>query len=460
METNEIEIKKPSPTVLILRLGSAAAAAFIFVMYVLKHAAEYKPVHFILPFVSLALFTAILLISMPKLVAIFSGKADAGTGEKADRRKLFQIMLAALGVHLFTMILGVLICSSLNPSLDAKTLWNYAWMKQNTDAGHYLSIAENWYVREGDNRLLIVFFPMLPVLIKAFNLVFHNSFVSAQVINAIATVGASGMTYLTLTDVLGERRSRAAAFIAILLPGAIFMNSPMSEPLFLLFTISAFYFMQKKRFLLSGIFVALSGFTRSLGVISAVPLALVGLNELIALIKAKKNWGKTLALLLLGLAVSTFGTLGYLFINYSIHGDPFKFLEYQWSNWYQRSCPFFDTPRYVFSYAVSAFKSGDSTFRALWLPQLIAIFGSLVLMIRASRKLPASYTVYFLCYYAVSIGCTWLLSSVRYLSAAVPLIAAFGLICDKKWKTAIVFVLLAAVYVIYTIMYMKGFGVY
>ena len=77
-----------------------------------------------------------------------------------------------------------------------------------------------------------------------------------------------------------------------------------------------------------------------------------------------------------------------------------------------------------------------------------------------ARKLPASYTAYFLCYFAVSVGCTWLLSSVRYLSAAFPIIAALGIACSNRLKTALLTLLLAAVYIIYTIMYMQRIGIY
>ena len=334
-------------------------------------------------------------------------------------------------------------------------------MKSNTDARHYINIAENWYQKEGNDKLLIVFFPMLPVLIRGFNFITKDSYLSGQMINLIATVLGSGMVYLTLREVLGEKRSVASAFIALLVPGAIFFNSPMSEPLFLLFTFSAFFFMQRKRYVLSGVFVALSGFTRSLGVLAAIPLALVGLNELIGLIREKKPWSKRLAALIAGGLISVLGTLGYLYINYSVHGDPFKFFEFQWSNWHQKACPFYDTVRYIVDpYLISSAAEGSESFYSLWLPQVIAIFGSLILMLTRSKKLPAAYTVYFLCYFAVAIGCTWLLSAVRYLSLAVPLIAALGLICDKKWKTAVVFSLLVPAYAVYTWLYMRGLGIY
>lgn len=439
----------------------AAAAGGVFVLYALKHRPAYGVNDLILPALCLALFAAVLAAALPRLIRLLSGN-DEFADEPAGMpwKKLLFIALGALVLHFAMMLLGVFIYGKLNPNHVPQYVWRNAWMKSNTDARHYIHIAENWYAREGDDKLLIVFFPMLPVLIRGFNLLTHDSFVSALIINAVSTVLASCMAFLTLRGVLGEKRSTAAAFIALLLPGAIFMNSPMSEPLFMLFAFSAFYFMQRKRFIPAGVFTALAGFTRSLGVLCAVPLALIGVSHIVGLIRSKKKWGGPALCLVIGGVISCLGTLAYLYINYSIHGDPLKFFEFQLSNWHQQASPFFDTPRYVLSYGLKALESGDTGFFSLWLPQLIAIFGSLLIMLFSARKLPASYTVYFLCYYAVAIGCTWLLSAVRYLSAAVPLIAAFGLFCDKKRKTIPLFVLLIAVYAVYMVLYMKRYGVY
>ena len=445
--------------VLSVLIGAAAIGVFVF--YAVKHSPQYSAFDLILPAVCLAMFAAVLILAVPRITKLLSGTDEfPNEPAKIPRGTFIIIFLGALALHALTFAIGVLIFSRLNPAFRGTYLWRTAWMKLNTDAGHYITIAENWYVAEGNDKLLIVFFPMLPALIRTLNALTHDSFASAQIINAAATALSSCMAFLTLRGVLGEARSKAAAFIAILLPGAIFMNSPMSEPLFLLFSLSAFYKMQRKRFIPAGIFTALAGFTRSLGVLCAVPLAMIGIGHIVGLIRRKEKWAKPAICLIAGLIISTFGTLGYLYINYALHGDPLKFFEFQLSNWHQQASPFFDTVRYVLKYGLTALDKSEPNFYALWLPQLIAIFGSLEIMIFRARKLPASYTVYFLCYFAVAIGCTWLLSAVRYLSAAVPLIAAFACFCDKKHKTIPLFVILAVVYILYTYLYMQRFGVY
>ena len=455
------ERKKPSLT-LILSIAAGIVALAVFIVYCVKNRSFYPWYDFIPPFMALLLFAMALVSAMPKIVLLFSGADEfPAVTRKKPWRTFMLVVLGALALHIVLLFIGLFVYSRINPTTQFKYVWEWAWMKPNTDAQHYINIAENWYRKEGNDRLLIVFFPMLPVLIRGFNLITANSYASATIINALATALGAGMVYLTLREVLDEKRGVCGAFIALLLPGAIFMNSPMSEPLFLLFTFTAFYFMQKKRFILSGLFVALSGFTRSLGAIAAVPLFLIGLNEIIGLIKEKKPWGTSALKLAIGLVISTFGSLGYLFINWSIHGDPFKFLEYQWGNWYQKACPFYDTTRYMLDpYLINSIRDTDETLWAMWIPQFIAVFGSLMLMILKGRKLPASYTVYYLCYFAVAVGCTWLLSSVRYLSLALPMIAAFALMCDKKWKTAVLFTALSGVYVLYTYFYMMRWAVY
>lgn len=117
--------------------------------------------------------------------------------------------------------------------------------KVNTDAPHYCSIAENWYASTGEDRLLIVFFPMLPLLMRGLNLLTHNSFVSAQIINTLASCSAAGVLYLTLRPLLGEKGTPCALHL-VDAARLDFLNSGMTEPLFMLFTVLCFYALQKR----------------------------------------------------------------------------------------------------------------------------------------------------------------------------------------------------------------------
>lgn len=463
----ETAAKGRKTAILVLRLAALAAAAGVFTAYAFKNAAGLDAADLAMPLAALICFTFVFIAAAPNIVRAVTGEERPSFAEEEPKGRwgtFALICLCALALHVVTGLAGAFLYRGLGDFIsrdaDIVSAWRASWMKLNTDAGHYLNIAENWYVKEGNDRLLIVFLPMFPVLIRGLNSIVHDSFISAQIINAAATALASGMTYITLIPAIGEKRSKAAAFIALLLPGAIFMNSPMTEPLFMLFSVCAFFFMQKRRWIAAGIFTAFAGFTRSLGVLLAVPLAFMGLCELIRLIRAKQGVRGTLIRLVTGLVISVLGTLAYLAINYQIHGEALKFFEFQWSNWHQKACPFFDTPRYILDRAIQSVPVNMGTFCSLWLPELIAIFGSLAIMGAAAKRLPAAYVIYFLCYYAVAIGCTWLLSAVRYLCAALPLIAAVALPCSKPRRTAVVFAVLIPLYAAYMLMYMERLGIY
>ena len=447
-----------------LRIATIIAANAVFIGYVIKNYGKYPWHAFILPMLAIFGFAAVIFVAAPRFAALFTGGDDfipaAPDKPKRVKRTFWAVCLTTLVLHALTYLVGVLIYTYVKNGSFLPVpaqYWQNAWMKSNTDAGHYINIAENWYQATGKDDVLLVFFPMLPVCIRLANFVFHNSFLSAQLINGAAVTLSSGIIYLTLLPVIGNRSSRRAAILSILLPGAIFLNSPMTEPLFILFTACGFYFLGKRKYLAAGIFTALAGFTRSLGVILAIPIALVGIGQFISFLKKKDKFPW---LLIPGLIVSVLGTLGYLYINYKLHGDPLKFFEFQKSNWHQEACPFYDTVRYMFNYFSDSFHNNKSNFISLWLPAYIAIFGSLGLMVSKAKKLPASYTAYFLVYFAVAIGCTWLLSSVRYLTAAFPIIAALGLSCRTRLKTAIIFPVSIVLYILYTVMYMQRLAVY
>ena len=166
---------------------------------------------------------------------------------------------------------------------------------------------------------------MLPLLMRGLNLLTHNSFVSAQIINTLASCSAAGVLYLTLRPLLGEKKARLAPFIWLMLPGSIFLNSGMTEPLFMLFTVLCFYALQKKKYLAAGIAAACAGFTRSPGVLLAVPLAIEGIGYCVRRARNGKKFGSAIAEIVLSLVISTFGTLAYLYINKVVAGDWFMF---------------------------------------------------------------------------------------------------------------------------------------
>lgn len=451
----------------ISRYSIIAAAVILFALYCIKNIGT------VLTFANginaalcLILFTLVLLIAMPKLVRTLAGKQTMYFQKKTDAKRFLCICLIALAIHLFIMLIGAFMYQLVTGYAggDFGDLLQRAWMKENIDAQHYIKIAENGYSPEipgSIDHLLIVFFPMFPLMIRLFNLITANSFLSAQLINAIAVSLSAGVLYLTFRRIMDEKRALLSSLIFMIVPGAIFLNSPMTEPLFVLFSACCFYFMQDKKFILAGIFAALAGFTRSLGVLLAVAIAVEGISSIVRAHRNGEPIKKRILVLLAALLISTLGTLAYLGINYSVYGDSLRFMYYQKSHWSQSFSLFFDTPRYYVDYIDSNIANNTyHTTLSIFMPGLIAIFGSLAIALRSAKKLPASYTVYFLCYFAVAVGCTWLLSATRYLASAIPLFAGIGLECKGKTKTALIIAGLFLLMLGYMYMFMRRMDIY
>lgn len=103
----------------------------------------------------------------------------------------------------------------------------------------------------------------------------------------------------------------------------------------------------------------------------------------------------------------------------------------------------FGTAAYQTENAISAASNSTALLWGLWLPNLLAQLLSLAVMILAAKRMRASYTAYFIAYFVVTMGATWLLSAPRYLAAMISLPAAMSALTENA-RTERVLVLLSA----------------
>lgn len=319
----------------------------------------------------------------------------------------------------------------------------------NIDSGNYLNIAEKWYYLGSDvpdERL--VFFPGYPVMIMLFWLVTGNSMIAACAVAALFYALSGCMLYkLMLIDFRHEDAVKAVKYAAIL-PSAIFFAMPMSESLFFFLSITSYYLVRKDRWAAGGLVGAAAAFTRSLGVLVFAPIFFEILET--------KNWKKLLPAFIVPL-----GTAAYLLINYSVSGDFFKFMQYEKEYWGQQMGFFFDTTAYQTDTALAGLTQGwlkESL--GCWFPNVVFCFVSLIVMIAASKKLRPSYLVWFICYYAMAIGATKLISAPRYLAVSVPLYAALVEISKKKSYDIILTALCSAGWIYYLYAFSKLWSVF
>jgi Gpi18-like mannosyltransferase len=343
------------------------------------------------------------------------------------------------------------------------------WSKCGIDSPSYLGIAENWYVTEGDPMYHIVFFPFYPIVIKLFSFVFKDYFVSALIVSIASSIGMAITGYELVRREYSNKTAKYFVIATFLLMGSFFYTAAMTESLFMFLCLLCLYFTKKRNFAAAGIFGALAAFTRSPGLLLMVPVGIEYVKMLIEKVKYKAgySYAKLIVSALFVLFISS-GLLVYLYINYKVWGNPLQFSIFQREHWGQKMGYFVRTIAMIsgnFCGKVAELNSSSAiwdykTAFALWLPELIAIFGGLGAIAYVRRKINAKYLCYFLVYFMFTIGATWLLSAPRYLMASAVLPLGLALILSTKKHKTVVIGVMAVLNIAYLILFAWSSPIY
>lgn len=337
------------------------------------------------------------------------------------------------------------------------------WNQLGTDSQHYLNIAENGYVSVGDDRLLIVFFPLYPALVRVFSYLFHNYLASGLFVSNVCWVFAAYLFYeLALLDTDRKSALRALKYLCIL-PASFLFSAPMSDSLFLLLSVACVYTARKRLYPIAGVIGCFAAFTRMPGILLAVPVCFELVGEIIRGGPAHRNdanWKWRMTANALSLLLIPIGLLAYLYVNYRVTGNALMFLIYQREQWHQQLGWFFSSAATIVNNATTAFTGNTQMLWGLWIPNILYLFGALGLVAAAQNKLRASNVAYFLVYYAICMGATWLLSAPRYLTAAYPLALALGALTKKKWADRLATIICLVFFLFYLYAFVDQWYVY
>lgn len=342
---------------------------------------------------------------------------------------------------------------------DSLGLWN----QLGTDSQHYLNIAENGYVSVGDDRLLIVFFPLYPALVRLLNYVFGDYLTSGLFVSNVCWVFAAYLFYdLALMDTDRKGALRALKYLCIL-PASFLFSAPMSDSLFLLLSVACVYAARKRLYPLAGVIGCFAAFTRMPGVLLVVPVCFELVGEIVREYPLRSNdarWRWRMTAAALSLLLIPAGLLAYLYVNDRVTGNALMFLIYQREQWHQQLGWFFSSTATVVDNATTAFSGNTQMLWGLWIPNILYLFASLGIVAAAQNKLRASNVAYFIAYYAVCMGATWLLSAPRYLTAAYPLALALGALTKKKWADRLATAVCLVLFVLYLFAFVDQWYVY
>ncbi|MBR4540063.1 MAG: hypothetical protein IKO52_14635 [Clostridia bacterium] len=398
---------------------------------------------------SALLFLAVLIRMLPGWVKALKNPEVIRLTEEKDKAKYAH--LKVLGLFLLSLILHTaLVAASRLIAGNNSRFWDTFRLYVGLDSNAYYSIAREGYAQlsEAGERLNLVFFPGYPLLTGLFMMVIPNEVLCGYVAAWLPFLASGPVLYDLLRLDFDHKETMRILILFCLAPAAVFYAYPMSESLFVLCIAGCLYLARTKRWFAAGIVGMLAAFTRSVGGLLLVPLAFEWWQQFKSedrTLRPIKHWIRDACCLFL----IPMGLVLYLYINFIYSGNPFIFLQYQKSNWHQHLSWFFTTAATQADYARHAFFDNPNTFFGLWLPNLTVGFSSLLLMLFRGRKMRPAYSAWFMVYFAVSYGASWLLSGPRYMAVFFPLaIAAETLPVKRKWVLYLIALPFAAAYTV------------
>ena len=429
------------------------ALGFLYVLWLTRH--SYPLYARLVAFLSTALFAVLGLRFVPLWTAFWSpGEALDPPGRAEPPFMGLKLFAALLAFDAAVLLAAWLLRSALGFDHSfAETLrsWRCA------DGVHYLDIARDWYLSEGsvDRLVQLVFLPGYPLLVRLFIPLVGSDLAAGLLVSALCFAGAGSALYRLLRLDLPHKAALRGVLFLCLTPGSFFFAAPMSESLFLLLCVLCLYLTRTEHWGAGCLCGMMAAFTRSLGITLLVPLVMELVHSAVSGAPKRRLPLRAAALLLVP---AGFGL--YCYVNYTVSGDPFQFMIYQAEHWGQHLGLFFNTAAYQTQLAAENLGKNAPLFWGLWLPNLLASFGALALVSLAAGRLRPSYTAWFIAYFVVAIGATWLLSAPRYLAATPMLPAALALLTEKKAPRSAAMLLLPPLWLLYFLAFLARWQVW
>lgn len=199
------------------------------------------------------------------------------------------------------------------------------------DGAQFISIPNEGYFYSLSRFSNVAFFPLFSLSMFFLSSLTHLDLAaSGVVLSNLYFLMALYVTYFFVQERWGgEKVASATLLFLAAFPTSFFYSAVYSESLFLLLSVSAFWLLEKKRWIPGGFVIALATATRVVG-LALIPVLLLFLIEEAQ--KRRLTWRKdaaSLSRMVAAILISPLGIIGYSLYLYSKFKDPFAFLHAQ-----------------------------------------------------------------------------------------------------------------------------------
>ncbi|MFH1199975.1 MAG: hypothetical protein V1708_02820 [Candidatus Micrarchaeota archaeon] len=282
------------------------------------------------------------------------------------------------------------------------------------DGAHYLHLAEHGYSNSGEERFLINFFPLFPLLIWLLNFLVGNYLVASLVLSFAGSVVAGFVLQKLAALDFGKNSARWSLAFFFLFPTAYFLAVPYTESVFAALALSSFYFARKRDWRAAGVAGMLATAVRWHGLALVPALAVEAWQQ--EGFKGIKRAG--------WLLVVPLGLLSYLALNAQVTGSPFSFVVINEVHWFHKPILPWD----------SLWNSAQEYYRNPFnfdpanehMARTLCFAFSAVLLYAGRRRLRLSYQVFAWGSLVMLYSVTFQVGLPRYLLSIFPLFLVLG----------------------------------
>lgn len=323
-------------------------------------------------------------------------------------------------------------------------IFNYPVLKAwaNFDGVHYFNIGFDGYVNQAR------FFPLLSLLIYMFGLGNFSvtwSFIVALILPNIFFVAALLMFYKLLKLDYSPKISLETIIYLIVFPTSFFFVSVYTESLFLLLTISIFYFIRKKSWVVAVSLGVLLSATRLVGflIIPAMLYEYFLQNKTFKF----KNYLEFLSIIL----ITPLGLLAYAFYNLRTWGSWTYFFTSQGDLGNSRSVNTFITPpQTIYRYFKILITLPTSQFE-WWLAVLELLsftFGCIFIYIAWKKGVRTSYLIFGSLAFLLPVLSGTFSGLPRYVLLVFPIFIAIALLKSQRIKQLYILVSVVLLFIL------------
>jgi hypothetical protein len=302
--------------------------------------------------------------------------------------------------------------------------WFEIWNRW--DAINYQKLAQFGYSASGDMQPLLVFYPLYPWMVRFFAFVTRDSLASAFLVSTLASfVAAVVLLRLVELDYSKAMAQRAVWFLFIF-PTSYFLHIGYTESLFLMLALSCVYSARKQRWLLAGVFGALTCLTRANGLVLVPVLLAEAVQQYWTVRRWQWQW--------LWIAVAGLGFGGYVLLNYHVTGNPLAFTSLM-QQFFGKSL---SAPWTGIDNAIGSMSRAPSDAEMIGTQELLFITLGLACTVVSWFKLRPAYSVWMTGNWLMFVSVSFVLSVPRYTLTMFPIYILFAMLAAKRVWLAVI----------------------